>query len=374
MATKILIIEDEDAIRENIAEMLSLSGYHVETAANGIEGISQTSVFKPDVIVCDIMMPLMNGYQVLETVRNSNSQATTPFIFLTSMANSADIREGMSIGADDYLTKPFSFPNLIAAIEIRLKREKIQKEKLNAQIKEYQHHLNKVSIHEYNTPLSSMLGFLSLLSEHYTSFDKEEILSMLELVTFSCIRLKKTLDNTKFHLFLQNLEPSSKWYKQYTSGYTSIEEPWINQLASTLAHHYETTFARTTAINLVIETAVINISETNLKKILEELIENAFKFSDDNSCVEIVGKREISTYTLTIKNQGRGFKQDQIHQIGPFIQFEREKYEQQGLGLGLWIAQELITLNNGRLTIESSNGVTVLVITFSIHCCKTLQN
>ncbi len=191
MAIKILIIEDEDAIRENIAEMLSICGYQVEVAANGREGISQTLVFKPDVIVCDIMMPFMNGYQVLETLRSSNSQANTPFIFLTSMANPSEIREGMLIGADDYLTKPFTFSDLIAAIESRLKREKLRKEELNTQIKEYQYNLNKVSTHEYNTPLSSMLGFLNLLSNHYSSFDKEETISMLELITFSCIRLKK---------------------------------------------------------------------------------------------------------------------------------------------------------------------------------------
>ncbi len=367
MATKILIIEDDNAIRENLAEMLSLSGYQVETAANGVEGISQALIFKPDAIVCDIMMPLMDGYQVLETLRSTNSQATTPFIFLTSLANAEDIREGMSIGADDYLTKPFNFSDLITAIEIRLKREKIQKEKLKAQVTEYQYNLHKVSTHEYNTPLSSMLGFLNLLSEHYTSFNKEETLSMLELITFSCIRLKKTLDNSKLHQLLQHSEPSDHSYQQYTTGHTTIEEHWVNQLAFTLAHQYETTFVRKTALSLSIQTAVIDISETNLKKILEELIENAFKFSDDSSCVEIVGKSNGDTYRLTVKNQGRDFKQEHIQQIGPFMQFERVKYEQQGLGLGLWIAQKLMDLNNGQLTVQSSGGMTVLTGTFSLH-------
>lgn len=366
MAIKILIIEDEEAIRENIAEMLSMSGYEVEMAANGREGLSQTLVFKPDVIICDIMMPLMNGYQVLETLRNSNSQANTPFIFLTSMANPAEIREGMLIGADDYLTKPFNFSDLIAAIESRLKREKLRKEELNAQIKEYQYNLNKISTHEYNTPLSSMLGFLNLLSEHYSSFDKEETLSMLELITFSCVRLKKTLDNSHLHLLLQKLEPTNGWYTQYTTGQTTIEEQSIEEMASALAHQYETTFARKTSFFAVIETAVISISESNLRKVLEELIENAFKFSDDNSCVEIVGKRFQDAYKLTITNRGREFQSQHIRQIGPYLQFEREKYEQQGLGLGLWIAQKLITLNKGQLAIDSSNGRTCITISFKI--------
>lgn len=366
MAIKILIIEDEDAIRENIAEMLSICGYQVEVAANGREGISQTLVFKPDVIVCDIMMPFMNGYQVLETLRSSNSQANTPFIFLTSMANPSEIREGMLIGADDYLTKPFNFSDLIAAIESRLKREKLRKEELNAQIKEYQYNLNKVSTHEYNTPLSSMLGFLNLLSNHYSSFDKEETISMLELITFSCIRLKKTLDNNHLNVLLQKFEPTNNWDTQYTTGTTLIEENNINEITSTLAHQYETNFVRKTSFIISIETATIFISEANLKKVLDELIENAFKFSDDHSCVEIIGKRFEDTYKLTIKNQGREFRREHIQQIGPYMQFERAKYEQQGLGLGLWIAQKLVTLNNGQLTVESLEGHTTISIFFKM--------
>ncbi|WP_428663906.1 hybrid sensor histidine kinase/response regulator [Runella sp.] len=367
MATKVLIIEDEDAIRENIAEMLSLSGYEVKTANNGSDGISQTLVFKPDVIVCDIMMPVMNGYQVLKTLRSSTSQANTPFIFLTSMANPAEIREGMLIGADDYLTKPFNFSELIATIESRLKRERIRKEELNARIKEYQCSLNKVSTHEYNTPLSSIMGFLHLLSDHYYSFNKEETLSMLELITISCIRLKKTLDNTQLHFLLQQLEPSSNWYNQYTTGHALIEEYWVIQFTSTLAHQYEINFVRKTFFSVSIEKANIAISETNLKKILEELIENAFKFSDDETSIEIIGKKTENTYTLSIKNQGREFKQDHIQQTGPYIQFEREKYEQQGLGLGLWIAQELVTINKGQFEIDSKDGFTVVTIVFQIH-------
>lgn len=120
MSYKILIIEDEDFIRENISEMLNLSGYEVETAINGKDGVDKLSIFQPDLILCDITMPVMNGYQVLETLRNSNEHAHTPFIFLTSMANPAEIREGLSIGANDYITKPFRFNDLILAIEQQL--------------------------------------------------------------------------------------------------------------------------------------------------------------------------------------------------------------------------------------------------------------
>lgn len=120
MSYKILIIEDEDFIRENIAEMLILSGYEVETAINGKDGVDKLSSFQPDLILCDITMPVMNGYQVLETLRNSDEHAYTPFIFLTSMANPSEIRDGLSNGANDYITKPFRLTDLIKGIERQL--------------------------------------------------------------------------------------------------------------------------------------------------------------------------------------------------------------------------------------------------------------
>ncbi|WP_428663289.1 response regulator [Runella sp.] len=124
MSYKVLIIDDEDFIRENIAEMLTLLEYEVAMAVNGKDGISKIVSFQPDVILCDITMPFMNGYQVLEILRNSGAQANTPFIFLTSMAGAAERREGILMGADDYVTKPFEFSDLISAIEKQLNKSK----------------------------------------------------------------------------------------------------------------------------------------------------------------------------------------------------------------------------------------------------------
>ncbi len=178
--------------------------------------------------------------------------------------------------------------------------------------------------------------------------------------------IKKTLDNNHLNVLLQKLEPANNWDTQYTTGTTLIEENNINEITSSLAHQYETNFVRKTSFLISIETATIFISEANLKKVLDELIENAFKFSDDHSCVEIIGKRFEDTYKLTIKNQGREFYPEHIQQIGPYMQFEREKYEQQGLGLGLWIAQKLVTLNKGQLTVESLDGDTTIIILFKM--------
>lgn len=119
---KILLIEDNDSMRENIAEILELAHYKVVTAPNGKLGVELAMNENPDLIVCDVMMPVLDGYGVLHLLSKDKSTAGIPFIFLTAKAERSEIRKGMEMGADDYVTKPFEDIELLNAIEIRLKK------------------------------------------------------------------------------------------------------------------------------------------------------------------------------------------------------------------------------------------------------------
>lgn len=123
--TKILLIEDNNDIRENVVEILELSNYKVYAAANGKEGVGLALKHRPDIVLCDIMMPEMDGYGVLEALNTHPGTKATPFIFLTAKAERPDIRKGMELGADDYLTKPFDDFELLRAIETRLKKKEV---------------------------------------------------------------------------------------------------------------------------------------------------------------------------------------------------------------------------------------------------------
>jgi len=123
---KILLIEDNNEIRENTAEILELAGYSVVTAANGKAGVELAQKETPDMIICDIMMPELDGYGVLHILSRKTDTAAIPFIFLTAKTEKSDIRRGMSMGADDYLTKPFDDTELLNAIEARLKKKQMQ--------------------------------------------------------------------------------------------------------------------------------------------------------------------------------------------------------------------------------------------------------
>jgi CRP/FNR family transcriptional regulator, cyclic AMP receptor protein len=127
---KILLIEDNDDIRNNTAEILELSNYKVIVAENGKVGVEKAIEHTPDLIICDIMMPVLDGYGVLHAVHKNEAIKNTPFIFLTAKTERSDFRKGMELGADDYITKPFSGTELLNAVDSRLKKLDLLKQDL----------------------------------------------------------------------------------------------------------------------------------------------------------------------------------------------------------------------------------------------------
>ncbi|KAA5826241.1 response regulator [Algibacter amylolyticus] len=124
----VLLIEDDTVLRENTAELLELSDYEVITAANGQIGLEVAKDKNPDIIICDIMMPILDGYGVLEGLSKDNSTKFIPFIFLSAKTERQDVRKGMNMGADDYITKPFNEDEILSAIESRIAKAAILKE------------------------------------------------------------------------------------------------------------------------------------------------------------------------------------------------------------------------------------------------------
>ncbi|MGZ5221531.1 MAG: response regulator [Chitinophagaceae bacterium] len=127
---KILLVEDNDDIRNNTAEILELSGYKVIVAENGKRGVELAIEHKPDLIICDIMMPVLDGYGVLHAVHKNDEIKNTPFIFLTARTERSDFRKGMELGADDYITKPFDGTELLNAVDSRLKKIDLLRQEL----------------------------------------------------------------------------------------------------------------------------------------------------------------------------------------------------------------------------------------------------
>jgi CRP/FNR family cyclic AMP-dependent transcriptional regulator len=164
----LLLIEDNDEIRENTAEILELSMYRVFTAPNGKEGIELAIEKKPDLIICDIMMPVLDGYGVLHAIQKHEELKNIPFIFLTAKTERADLRKGMELGADDYITKPFEGTELLNAIDSRLKKNEILKKVFQPGIEG----LNQLALESTN------LNALQSLIEHRSTniYKKKQVI------------------------------------------------------------------------------------------------------------------------------------------------------------------------------------------------------
>ena len=154
MKKKVLLIEDDKIVRENTSEILELANYHVEIAENGKIGVAKAKTFQPDIIICDILMPVLDGYGVLQIVSKLPELEHIPFIFLTAKTHHEDLRKGMELGADDYLYKPFEESELLRAIDSRLKRVEVFEHK--GQLQEP----NKISIQKNLKSIKNIDQFL----------------------------------------------------------------------------------------------------------------------------------------------------------------------------------------------------------------------
>ncbi len=165
---RILIIEDDRIMRENMAELLELSGYIVEVAKNGKEGVEKAKTSLPDLIVCDIRMPVLDGYGVLHVLGKKTETAQIPFIFVTAKTERSDLRQAMEMGADDYISKPFEDTELIKAVETRLKKNEISKTENTDNTKGFSAFINE----------GNLLSSLKEQAEHeqFQDFEPKEII------------------------------------------------------------------------------------------------------------------------------------------------------------------------------------------------------
>ncbi|RMH69762.1 MAG: hybrid sensor histidine kinase/response regulator [Gemmatimonadetes bacterium] len=346
---KILLIEDEATIRENVATMLEVSGYEAIEADNGLDGWKRIQEDPPDLIICDIMMPGMSGYDVLSAVQADPVLAQIPFIFLTAKTDRNHWRRGIEMGADDYLMKPFSGKELIAAIEARFTKVDTFRSKKDGDLV---WNLIHALPHEFRTPLTSILGFTQLLLEEYKTVDREDLHRMLETIYESADRLDRLVKNyllyAQIEIALMDHEKMELVKKNITTGVASV----VSYVAMNVAKAY----GREEDLVLDVEPCTVQVSEKDLPKLVEEVISNAFKFSEAGTTVEVKSRNTETHFILDVTDHGRGMSRHQIDRIGAYVQFDRKLYEQKGLGLGLIIARRLTEIHGGHLSVQSEMG------------------
>ena len=346
---KILVIEDEESIRENILDLLEAENFEGIGAINGQVGIKLANEQIPDLILCDMMMPEVDGHGVLKALRSEPLTATIPFIFLTAKADKSDIRTGMELGADDYITKPCTPQELLKAIAIRLEKQKTISRQSQKTLDELRTNISMSLPHELRTPLNAIMGFSELILSEYHVLEESDMLEMIGQIQTSGHRLYRLIQNFLLYAELEIAATNPELLKEMRNSEFSCVKSLLSQKARQQAKHAN----RTDDLQLNLHDSSVAMDSVRLTKIVEELLDNAFKFSLEGTPVFLSTVVENQTFILSVKDQGRGMSADQIAQLEAYRQFDRKLYQQAGLGLGLAIVQRLAELHGGKFKIES---------------------
>lgn len=363
MKKKILVIEDEDLVREGIVLILQVNGYDVYTAENGKKGVAVAFDVVPDLVISDIMMPELDGFGVVDALRSNKVTSTIPFLFLSAKADKSDIRQGMNLGADDYLTKPFEIDELIEAVNARLDRasaeKEIAEEIANVRLNELRTNLTFSLPHEFLTPLNGILGLSNILMNNLDNFDKNDAIEMLREINQSGRRLQRLIENFLLYSKLEFISRDRESVPEFRKLLTPAAADVVSDIASIVAGQHK----RISDIELNLADSAVLCSSVYLSKIVEELIDNAMKFSELSTKVSVYAGESGEHYIVKVSDNGRGMSDEQLKKIGGLAQFDRHLYEQQGAGLGLAVTQKLVELYSGKFQIESdrTKGTVVTV-------------
>lgn len=349
---KILVIDDSSSIRKSIGRILAFEDIETVEAEDGLEGVEKAKKLLPDLIICDILMPGLDGWGVLKELGEDPNTNAIPFIFLTGRATEETVRHGMNVGADDFLTKPFSREQLLAAIKTRLKKQETLSERAERRLAELRENITFALPHEFRTPLSLILGFSALLEQDYQKMDGGEIGNIAATIHKSAKRLERLIQNFLYYSELEVLAADPKRMNSFREGRTQVNEDLLRSLLS----KNKWGSVDPPLVNFMVQESRVCINLEHLEKIMDELMDNAIKFSEKGCLIHLEAAPNGDAYAISLRNRGREFPPEQIARIGAFMQFERKLYEQQGSGIGLAIVQQLLKIYKGRLNIESAPG------------------
>jgi signal transduction histidine kinase len=355
---KILVIDDDLIIRQSLYDGLTIAGgYDVTVAEDGFEGVKVAGDLRPDLIICDIDMPGLDGYGVIEKLQEDPLNTKVPFIFLTGQSTRESMRQGMSLGADDYISKPFKMSELLEAVEVRLAKVARLEKHIERKLDALRDNILLALPHELRTPLSLIIGYAEMLADPNVNLPKENIYSMAGNILKSGRRLHHLIENyiiyAQIELILTEPERVTRMRQlREAMGHSIVEKVTREQMEK---------HGRSAQLSLNATNDPLPISTSNLEKIIQELVDNAFKFSPANTEITISADYKGGKFVFEVVNQGRGMMPDQIDAVGAYMQFERKLHEQQGSGMGLIVAKRLTELYGGTLTIQSTPDVATKV-------------
>lgn len=370
MAQPIILIIDDDVNHfDIISALLKQQNYNLRYANSGKQAINSLDIFQPELILLDGMMPELDGFQVCAQIKSMPQWKNVPIIMVTALNSQTALAKALDAGADDFIGKPVEALELRARVKSMLRirqqfnqnqilvRQQTQTIKLlEKTLSELRGNLATSFSHEINTPLHGISSPLEFLSLKLQAEEDEEIHELLTWIRDSVSRLDDLTTKFKMYLELELLENQDITVQEDddelifdSDSSFDVVIPKLYQLAEK--------YNRQNDLVLDINEAKVAVPEKYFATILYELVDNALKFSTSEDLVtvssEIIGQDSL---TLSVVDEGRGMTEEQILRIGSMVQFERDFYEQQGLGLGLYLVKKIVQLSGGSFQIESVYG------------------
>jgi len=354
----ILVVDDCPDNFDIIETLLADRDYQLYYADSGASAFTLLESFTPDAILLDVMMPEIDGIQVCRQIKARPGLSSIPIVMVTALNSKEDLAHCLQSGADDFISKPVNKVELQARLQsmLRLKWQYDQIHSLS-QVQKNTISLLETSLdklrkslaaslpHELNTPLNGILGGLNLLLFDLEEMPPEEVRELLEISQSAAFRLEAIVQ--RLLLYLQ-LELDGAIPKSLT-GQTSN----LSAIVDTVLTNQTNGSARAADLDVAIDNVRIALPKQHCQALIGELVDNALKFSSPGMPIEISSEVTDSSCFVSIGNQGRMMTSEQVREIDAFVQFERASYEQQGLGLGLRIVQNIAKAIGGTFSVES---------------------
>lgn len=378
----LLLVEDDQSMLDGMADLfqmpslLQAMGIHykieVMTANNGQEALALMQKRQPDLIVSDIMMPVMDGYQFLSQVQKNPDWLHVPFIFLTAKGNKKEVLEGTLRGANLYITKPFASTELLELIKSQLDRAFQRQLSYQQNIGDLKKGILQILNHEFRTPLTYVTAYYEMLSESLNRApENQDFREYLRGIQAGCVRLTRLIEDFILVIELRTGEYKTRFQRRAKLVTT------INSLIETAVRNYtEEAAKRGIEFDLSLSQDLLPIygDKQSLQIVFDRLVNNSVKFSpkqgDSTRQIHISSECDGETVLVTIRDEGIGFPpviKEQVFDL--FFQYNRGLMEQQGAGTGLTIAKGLVDLHNGRIQVTSQEGegstFTVMLPVFS---------
>jgi two-component system sensor histidine kinase/response regulator len=348
----ILIIDDNKHIRTQINLVLKLEGYDTFMASNGLEGVHAAKESLPNLIICDIMMPELDGYGVLNMLRTNATTADIPFLFLSAKAEKNDIRQGMNLGADDYLWKPFSTEDLIKAIEARLDRHETTRRALSDKLTPFANlsltrdKFLSLMTHDLKSAFTGILGLSELMSAKHSDMSESEFNETLSLMSETAQSTYGLLDS---FLEWSRIQLGGMVADRSTFDVQIVGQRTISLLLASAKHK------QITITNGIPEDTRVWADQRMVEAIIRNLLYNALKFTNRGGTITLSALEEEHFMRISVNDTGIGISEDDIVRL---LQPESEfttlgTYGEKGTGLGVLFCRELAEKNNGTLSILS---------------------